>query len=56
MNEEQKLKIEESLIDLKLNVIKQIKIAFLNESLKRYKNLLFSYDFYKYLNENYLYQ
>jgi len=46
----------QKLIDLKLNVIKQIKIAFLNESLKRYKNLLFSYDFYKYLNENYLYQ
>lgn len=46
----------QKLIDLKLNVIKPIKIAFLKESLKRYKNLLFSYDFYKYLNKNYLYQ
>ena len=46
----------QKLIDLKLNVIKQIKIAFLNESLKRYKNLLFyPNQLYKMVVRNYYY-
>jgi energy-coupling factor transporter ATP-binding protein EcfA2 len=45
-----------TLIALGLNVTKPIKIAFVKESLKKYTGLLFSCNFYRYLNDNYLYQ
>jgi len=46
----------QDLIDLKLNSPKPIKIAFIKKSLERYSNLIFSYDYFRYLDTNYLYQ
>ena len=44
------------LINLNLNVAKRIKIHFSIDSLLRYEKLFYSYSFFKYLNDNYLYQ